>query len=234
MSSLRSERVTVGPTSGPLDVRGTDFDAALLVHGRLVVLHWCDCQGSIGQNLARTTSPRLGDATRRFRHSVETPVDAAVSLASHFGEVVSLLASGDYLLTLEDVPADSCVVEFSGHARLPIETTGFYPGGGAMVATQPRSAASADQIDHYIELIGAGARPTVVVLAAEDAWSEFIIDGHHKLAAYQASGIPIRRLVVTRLTCPALPLPVALEFLSELDDLRRHLEKNRPRVSGET
>jgi hypothetical protein len=74
----------------------------------------------------------------------------------------------------------------------------------------------------------------VVALTAEDAWSAFIIDGHHKLAAYRESGVPIRRLLVTRLACPALPLPVALEFLSELDDLRQHLEKNRPRASGET
>ncbi|NDZ13108.1 hypothetical protein [Variovorax sp. WS11] len=59
------------------------------------------------------------------------------------------------------------------------------------------------------------------------AWSEFIIDGHHNLAAYLMAAVPIRRLSMIRLNSPQVELGTALAFLPEAGALREHLQRNK-------
>ncbi len=69
-------------------------------------------------------------------------------------------------------------------------STWAYNGGGAFryVATRPFDEIDADQVRHFERQIAEGARPWVLVMNAvlpEHEWSaDFVLDGHHKLEAY--------------------------------------------------
>lgn len=230
MSTLRSETVKLAGNSRALGIRGGNFEAALVVGGQITAFHWCDCAGSVGQNLVRAVGPNGLASVELFRYSVENEISGETTLASHFAAVLALLEAGQYMLTLEDIPADSYVVEFSRAAMSELEESCFYPGFGAMVATQREPSLSSQRVKDHVRAIEAGARPTVITLSTKGGWSEFILDGHHKLKAYRVADIQIRRLAITRLDSQQLPLEDALEFLPEAGPLRQHLRTHRPAV----
>ncbi|QDQ29079.1 hypothetical protein FNU76_23515 [Chitinimonas arctica] len=234
VTTLRSETIDITGSQCFLGVRGGDFEAALIVNGQIAVYHWCDCAGSVGQNLVRSVATSTLASVQRFRKSVESEIPPQSTLASHFSEILLLLETGQYLLVLEDIPSDSYVVEIA-LAEIPLlEVTNFYPGFGAMVATQFEPSMSSKRVEEYVQAIEAGIRPTVITLSSKGAWSEFILDGHHKLKAYRASNVQIRRLAITRLDSPQLPLEQAMSFLPKEGPLRGHLRSHRPPGTSET
>lgn len=227
MAILRTEDVIVARGGSVLDVRGNDFDTALLVGGRIWAYQWCDCQGSIGQHLIRATSSDPASAIVNFRRSVASAVPDDVSLALHFGEVIVLLVDGKYRLQLEDLPSDTCVVELEARQGSSFEHTNYYAGFRSLVATQPGTSLSTSTVREHLGAIRTGARPAVVTLAAGDAVSEFILDGHHKLKAYREAAVPIRNLAIYRLDSAQVDITDALTFLPESSGLRDHLRKHK-------
>lgn len=227
LKTIRSEEVFIGPQSGSLDIRGNDFEAALLLNKKIFAFHWSDCGGSVGQHLVRRVSRNNHEALQGMCKSVEKPITPNETLEEHFSEVLSLLASGHYLLALEEIPADSYVVEFLSTEGGNLEATNFYPGFGAMLATQPSSKLSSTIVDRFSEKIARGARPFVVTISAEDAWCEFIIDGHHKIPAYRRTNVPILRLNIIRRNSKRLPLIDLLEFVPNTGGFRKSLVVNR-------
>jgi hypothetical protein len=222
--TIRSEEVIVDAQGGPLSVGGDHDETALLVNGRITAFHWSDHGGTVGQELVRIAGGDIHAAIHAFRRSVETSCPDTETLATHFSGVAGLLAAGHYCFALEEIPADSYVVELSDAA---VDITGFYPGYGAMIATQPVSMLSSSHIDRLAENITQGSRPTVITIAADSGWCEFIIDGHHKISAYRRAGVPILRLNIVRRQCVRLPLQTALEFVPAADGLRAGFMKNR-------
>lgn len=227
MAILRTETLVVDHGRGVLDVRGDDFDTALLVGGHIVAYQWCDCQGSVGQYLVRSTSIDSAAAVLAFRHSVVSEVPADVSLASHFAEIVNLLADGTYSLQLEDLPAETDVAELEVRQGSALACTNYYAGFRSLVATQPDDEHSSAAVREHLHAIQQGARPTVVTLSAGDALSEFILDGHHKIKAYREASVPIRSLSIFRLDSEQVGLDEALAFLPDSGALRDHLCKHK-------
>lgn len=228
MTILRTELVTVS-TNGPLEVRGDDFDTALFVGGQPVAYFWSDFAGSVGQNLIRTISPNPTEAIQRFRDSVSGSDSLARTLVDSFPELVSILVAGEYKLELEELPPDTYVVDFSfGDKSGGISN--FYPGFGALVATQPRSSLSEQIIRDYDRRIADGARPLVVTLAGGISWAEFVIDGHHKLQAYRRSGISIHRLAIIKLNPQPVKLSDVLGLIPDDDAEKAKLLANKPQA----
>ena len=234
MTILRTEEHVVDRECGVLDVRGGDFDTALLIAGRIAAYQWNDCMGSIGQNLVRTTSSNPALALANFRRSVASAVPPDVSLAHHFAEAISLLASGKYLLQLDDRPFDTLVVELEAHADSSIDRTGFYGDFRSLVATQPKTALSLRTVQAHLSGIQRGLRPIAVTLSTVDSISEFILDGHHKVKAYREAAVPIRILAICRLDAVQVDLADALAFLPESGWLRDNLRTNKPEWRSET
>ncbi|NHQ88429.1 hypothetical protein HA050_20215 [Iodobacter sp. HSC-16F04] len=226
-TEIRREAFTVTSMGGLLDVRGDDFEAALLVGGKIRVFQWSDCRGSVGQNLVRKISTDKTRSELSFRKSVEVEVSGDYPLGVHFSEILNVLAIGEYALVLEEIPADAYVVDLTDKSENGLEVTSFYPGFGALIATQPLSSLSAAHVNHLAQDIQNGARPTVITLCTDGAWGEFIIDGHHKLPAYRIAGIPVRRLNIVRLNNDRLPLAEILNFVPITGDLRNHVKEYR-------
>lgn len=225
---LRHEACTVDLPGGPLDVRGDEYLTALLVGGRIRALQWCDYEGSIGQNLVRATSSNGTSAVSAFREAVSASVLGDTHRAVHFSEALTIIAAGSYTLSLEEIPPDAYVVDLVHQSGDDLEVAKFYPGFGALVATQPLNTLSASRVDELCDEIRNGARPIVITLSADGAWGEFIIDGHHKISAYRQANVPILRLNVVRLDSARISLEEVWDAVPDIEGLRENLMGNWP------
>jgi hypothetical protein len=78
------------------------------------------------------------------------------------------------------------------------------PGtSGVVLPTQPLDRADPAAVDAHARAVAAGRRPTAVLMAWLDARREHtlvgaVLDGHHKLLAYAAAGVPARVLALFR------------------------------------
>jgi hypothetical protein len=68
-------------------------------------------------------------------------------------------------------------------------------------------------VAHYRTLISAQQRPIVLTTSVERAWCEFILDGHHKLAAYTAQRVKPAILNIVRWSAPAISQDEGISFL---------------------
>lgn len=71
------------------------------------------------------------------------------------------------------------------------------------IATRPLAEINADRVKYFEEKIAAGERPFVIIINAfyqktHDYSGDFVLDGHHKLQAYQNMGIDPPSVVITR------------------------------------
>ena len=225
---LRVEELTVESGTGLLDVRGSDFDAGLIISGKFAAYQCHDCTGSVAQHLIRASSTSPHDAVEKFRQSVTSRISENIPLSVHFADVLSLLVNGRYRIELEDVPVDAYIVELKSSGSTLQDVSWFYPDDAiSLVSTQPACSISPVVVERYLRSIECGERPVVVTASAHGAWSEFIIDGHHKLAAYLMAAVPIRRLALIRLDSPQVALAEVLAFLPEASALREHLRRNK-------
>ncbi|REC62843.1 hypothetical protein DRF65_08455 [Chryseobacterium pennae] len=105
---------------------------------------------------------------------------------------------------------------------LEYSTDGIYDGWYSFFATQPRENIDQDRVRYFEEKMRNGERPFAIIfnalLESEDFESSYyILDGHHKLLAYQNLGL-----------CPPLTLITHLpnnidETEFDIEQLKKHL-----------
>lgn len=104
-------------------------------------------------------------------------------------------------------------------------TSGFYDGGSrCFIATQPESELSAERVKYYEERMLKGDRPFAIICTpcgndlTEDVMYDtyFILDGHHKLAAYANLKIEPSVLLITHMLPNEEGFAVDLEPLLEV------------------
>ncbi|MCX6317297.1 MAG: hypothetical protein NTW29_08400 [Bacteroidetes bacterium] len=103
---------------------------------------------------------------------------------------------------------------------LEYSTHGIYTGEQSFFATQPMDNIDQDRVRYFEERITSGERPFAVIfnayLAAADTESSyFILDGHHKLLAYQELGIYPPIALITHFPKNKLETAFDVELLSE-------------------
>ncbi|MBK9376522.1 MAG: hypothetical protein IPN03_23095 [Holophagales bacterium] len=226
MTVPMSEEITVHATTGTVEVKGADFDSLLRIGSTLVAYQWRDLEGSVAQYLIQRASAEPLLDVLAFRHSVETWPTSGTSLSGHFSQVVSLLAPGRYRLAVSDAWQDVEYVALDPTDCGERAFKHFYAGCGALVATQSSTTIRASLVRDYVNQIEAGHRPLVITIAAFEGWSEFILDGHHKVLAYLQLRLPIPRLSIVRLGAPVLRTE-ALSAVPLFHPLRCHLEENK-------
>ncbi|MBN9741027.1 hypothetical protein DMP23_07865 [Amycolatopsis sp. A1MSW2902] len=95
------------------------------------------------------------------------------------------------------------------HFQAPRSIPGEMPAYGSVVPSQPLDALDPVTVGRYAEAIARGERPAALLLAwAEDRyisaeWPErfvlgVVLDGHHRLAAYAAAGVPARLVLLVQ------------------------------------
>jgi hypothetical protein len=171
--------------SGVLDVVGRDGASALCIGGRALLV---EGRGGVDRLAVRTGDARLRRQARRLRESLREadPYSAAEMTRA----VWPLLPPGRYGLR-RWVP-ETHAVEASGSERLAEWNIG---AGPVLLPTDRWPPPDADAAAEFARVIGRGERPLVMTLRASPPGDEadavaFVVDGHHRLAAYQRAGVP--------------------------------------------
>ncbi|HSI14993.1 MAG TPA: hypothetical protein VK961_23270, partial [Chthoniobacter sp.] len=198
MNLIRSEKITVRDGRSLLDVRGSNFDAVLLIDGRPLLYHWSDCMGSVAQYLVYSMTPDAAQTVLSFRASFGSAAIGDASLALYLAPVLPALAPSEYALNYYEAPQAYDIVEFDNRWDVTKDAVGYYPGCASFVTTQPTSSLSGERISFYEQRIQKGERPILLTVSVEEGWSDFVIDGHHKLAAYTRTHTPPHYLSIQR------------------------------------
>jgi hypothetical protein len=164
--------------------------------------------------------------------------------------LLDALASGRYQLRLPDLPVAG--VEWTqtwfyadDPAPEPPSVAIYQPldvdvPALVLVGTQPASVLNPDRVGEFQEAISAGQRPAVIVAAhgvrrqrfdaeePHDTVTGFVIDGHHKLAAYAACGVAARIILICDRT-PRLPSMVP-DPMAIFDELLARYKADEPAV----
>ncbi len=164
---------------GSIDLKGNDFDCIIYFQGKPYALNWCDCSGSVGQILVRSGINGYKKDLRQVRHVVENGLHEEQSISDQIYPILQLFKYGEFKLT-NYTPEDWDVSDTKLASQVE-----YYPFGEVYVPTQAMANLDNETVQKYISKIGTGARPLVITTSVEDGWCEFIIDGHHKMKAYQ-------------------------------------------------
>jgi hypothetical protein len=211
---------------GSLGVAGGDGTSALRIGGRAFIVE--GCRGG-GERLAvRTGDARLA---RRLRESLrEADPHSAAEMTR---AVWRLLTPGRYGLR-RWVPEAHAVAAF-GPERVAAWNIG---AGTVLLPTDRWPPPDAAAVEEYARMVGRGERPLVLTLRAPPPQDEadaaaFVIDGHHRLAAYARAGVPPHCLDIARISGDLACTPGDLEsIVSDDGALREHTATVLEALSG--
>ena len=189
---------------GRIEVRGDDFDAVLLIDGQPILMHWHDCSGSIMQYLlAMEPTPDLNNGLSEMHHFLNYGWHESMPIEPQILPILKLFANGTYTLMVEDARDI-----YFDDLDIPSEYHTYPCWAGTLFTTLATSKLNQDAVELHSERISAGHRPCVIATARFDMETEifcrYVIDGHHKLAAYQKLGIIPRLCTIVHQAPPKI------------------------------
>lgn len=183
------QTIEIEDGTGRLELRGGGAVDGLYVDGRPVAMHWPDCSGSVGQEYYLVEACSLEERCEALRRLVENGRRRDFALvADRLTPLVAQFPSGRYRLFLEEIERECWLSDYRHLSSEGIR--GYYPLGTSyepmvtFLATQPESALQAARVEHWRTVLARRGRPFAITVREPDAWNEYILDGHHKLAAY--------------------------------------------------
>ncbi|MFF7296818.1 hypothetical protein [Streptomyces sp. NPDC008265] len=219
---------------GAVEVAGDADGSLLLLAGDPALLEAGDGCGSLGRLAARAGAGAPGIAEVRSLAAwlgapglVPDPVTGLVGPPDpgRLRPLLSLLAPGRYVMTAEVAPDLLRVVRPGGR-----RTEGRYADEElALVTTDFRPPSDHAAVRRYGDLIRAGgALPALVVLfPTVDSRAGYLLDGHHKLAAYERAGARPLFVGLAPQT-PRPPRPEELDRAREVFPYGPHPHRNDP------
>lgn len=214
---MRLDLYVVTGGKGMIEVRGGEQeDAVLLVEGRPIALNWNDCQGSVGQYLVFTSHTRGNEYARQLAEFVSGQYDLNCPFAEQISPLLSTFADGIYWLHF--IPStDITGFEVQGY---PSPAPGdrrlleYYPfADHNLIGTQAHESLDKERVKYYRAQIRSKRRPIILTAATENAWCEFVIDGHHKLEAYLRENVKPSILNIIRWDAPTIGLTEGIGYL---------------------
>jgi uncharacterized protein (TIGR02996 family) len=215
-TGARLDLALVNDGKSLIEVRGGEQETALLIEGKPVALNWDDCQGSVGQYLVFTGHTRGADYAQLLAEFVEGGADGGRPLADQIGPLLAVFSPGAYCLGYTPSTAVESVttLEYSARSSASRELVQYYPSNQRhLVCTQTYQSLDDKRVTFFREQIRAGRRPIVLTASTEGAWCEFVIDGHHKLAAYDLERKRPTILGIVRWQAPGISLNEGLGWL---------------------
>jgi hypothetical protein len=169
-----------------IDLRSIDFGgSALLINGKPVALTMLDMQGSVAEYLLRTGESDVEAEISGVRHFVQGNFQKDVPLSSQLRDFLKLFSPGAYLLSYHDDYVDwSGFFGFDDSWKPEVSSDGFYPCGFVFIATQAQDKYDRNRIDYFKKRILECYNP-IALTATLDGEVCYVLDGHHKLKAYE-------------------------------------------------
>lgn len=224
--------------TGVLQVTGRDGASALRIGGKPWLVEGYTGSGTADRLAVLSGDPRVRRTVRRLRTALRYPERA--SAAEVTWTLLKLLAPGRYGVR-RWVPGT-----FYVEALQPGRFASWYVGittpdlGAVLLPIDQWPPRDADLVARYCRMIERGERPLVVTLRAappedEDDTVAFVIDGHHKLAAYQRLGVAPHCLDIASMSeetaCDAADLEAVTGEDPQLREATAKLLPHLPRSS---
>lgn len=140
-------------------------------------------------------------------------VDPQKPLSEQFKHLTNLLTNGSYSLQLCKFPWQLRVLPGTDRDN----TKSFYDTyGGTADLIETQSYLNRQVVDTYKTAIACGVRPIVVLIKLEASWVIYILDGHHKLQAYQELKKDPEALIISKLDPKRLTVEQALGIMQKI------------------
>ena len=239
----RYERWTQTNGAGVLQIGGVEFtpfggntlEIALLLNGAPLIIDFHDGGGSIGRFafLVDDAQPELvADVESRAASGF---VDEA-PLSEQIAPLLASLDNGDYTLTLAPLEAETVICSFNEYDSKTGRSMWYYPWSyprdgynhrsPVLLLTQWEMLLSDEIVERYVVAINRGEYPVLISVGARDVPARFLLDGHHKRAAYAKCGkVPVV-LHIEADKMASLPSEFSIGENQSSDELLRRLEKD--------
>jgi hypothetical protein len=190
----REENFVLENGKGLIEIRQQNNTASpfgLFIAGKPIALHWIEDYGSIGHNFYLVEYYSAEENLAEFLALVEKGFSKDKTLQHEFMPFLQNLVSGSYQIKFEDMTLDwRCC-----GGKKDDGYYGYYPNQHTFIMTQNSETLDEKRISDWIYAIGNGERPVVISISAGESYEcDFILDGHHKLKAYERTKIPPRCL----------------------------------------
>lgn len=226
------ETVDISDGHSLIDVRGGEHDSVLLVDRQPIALHWCDGRGSIGQYMVRAGITDCEDKLRGLRYVLNGGFQPHLSLSSQIYPFLQLFVPDRYRVQYHATCTDHVLMQFKASWAALRDYDQFYPFGHALVFTQAVDALHPDRVAYHLNRIRDGQRPIALTATVEEGLCEFVIDGHHKLSAYEAANVKPHWISVCRLDAPQLAADAFSRYIGARHPKAKHYRKVKRWFAG--
>ena len=209
------EEVNIYDGRGVIHLKGSTSETFLYVKNKPRIASFHAEIGTIWRyQIGREISDNLIGENHKYEELVSSgEIIEEEKLSRQFNHITQLLTNGNYELHY---------CEFSWELNIlpAIEKCNnktfydVYGGMNEITATQTYS--NKDTIDKYKGKIKSGLRPVPVLIKIKDSCATYIIDGHHKLAAYKETKVNPKALIISKLEYKNNTLPEAIKEMKSL------------------
>lgn len=206
-----------------IDVRGDGFEELLLVGGQPIAMNWADCAGSVAQYLVRGGETNCEESLRSLRHLFEGNFQHEIPISTQIHPFLQLFSPAQYRLQFHASCPVSSYLLFDAAASQATNFDHFYPfDEHSLVFTRPTETLNQERIAYFAKRIEDGFRPIALTASVEKGWCNFVLDGHHKLQAYQLAKTDPSLIDVCRLKAPGLSVETFCGYLGANHPLAAH------------
>lgn len=184
-----------------------DDTVSCLVIKRPLAINWPDNKGSVGQyfSTSKFKSFERQKYTDEINHNLIFGTKEEILNSTI--KFMDLFSNGKYKLSFQNLGLKNS--KFLHNSTQDIFngmcTPSFYFGNEEnYFYTEPNENISQERVDYYYDLILSGIKPKVIIFQTEienlyEESSVYILDGHHKIKAYQKAEIDICALRIIRI-----------------------------------
>lgn len=186
LAERRTRKVEVKNGQGIISIITDGFANALVIE-KAVAVNWPDYAGSIGEyySVSQQSYEKQKELTVGLNAAVTSGADSAVFEA--IIPFLDLFTNGEYTVAIDSlnlewtgIAHDKYVTYADGIEREDGFTYNYYPyAGDPYLFSRSYNTIDESRVAYYVDRIKEGSRPKAII------YGQYVIDGHHKLLAYQ-------------------------------------------------
>lgn len=208
---MEPEIINIETENAPLKIKGGKHDSALLLGGQLIQFTFLREIGSTWRyQVAKGIKENELITESKFKNFVKYGHLSNDPLEIQFNYILQLLSSGKYQVEIINL------VRETGSIEINTEADGYYcfdTYGGMVDIIETQSGFDESIAEEYVDIIKSGQEPIAILLKTENSDNTFLIDGHHKFAAYGRLKLSAKCLLITKLNSDNIETIEGLEFL---------------------
>lgn len=209
---------------GVLSIKGRKYGSALFLNGELIQFTFLREIGTLWRyQVAKRIKALDIIKEKNFSSLVRSGSLTSAPLSNQFNYIIQILETGKYLLELTSLDNSIESVEMYNDSG---EYFNYDTYGGMVDIIETQVNFKESIIEEYIQLIQKGYEPIVILLKSKGSQNAFIIDGHHKFAAYGRLKKDARCFIISKVDSKKIKQSDGIEYIEKLSPPNKEY-KNR-------